>query len=216
MARLKTATRVIHNAGIHRVVGHSPSPKNGCKVVWESLIERDYFLLLEHDPQVVRFIPQPETIEITLDSRWERYTPDVLVFYADGTLCRVEVKTDAALRRPEVAARLEVVRAQYLLDGKDFQVVRESEIRVGARIVNLGALRPYTRIPLDEASIVVVQSVLETHPGIRLEQAAGLIAGHGVGQPLALLYHLMFRQRIAFDLDGALVGPTTSLRWGQT
>jgi len=62
----------------------------------------------------------------------------------------------------------------------------------------------------------VVQSVLETHPGIRLEQAAGLIAGHGVGQPLALLYHLMFRQRIAFDLDGALVGPTTSLRWGQT
>lgn len=213
MAKLKTATRVISNAGVHRVIGHSPSQKNRFPVVWESLIERDYFLLLEHDPRVVRYTPQPETIQITLDSRWKSYTPDVLVFYADGTLCRVEVKPDDALRNPEIVARLEVIRAQYLLEGKDFRVVTASEIRIGWRIDNLRALRHYTRVPVDEHSILTVRSALEPNPGIRLNWAAGLISQQGMIQPLPVLYHLMFRQHVVFDLDSALIGPKTALYW---
>jgi hypothetical protein len=216
VAKLKTATRVISNAGMHRVIGHSPSQKNRFPVVWESLIERDYFLLLEHDPRVVRYIPQPETIQITVDPRWESYTPDVLVFYANGTLCRVEVKPDEALSDPELEARLEMLRVQYLLEGKDFRVVTASDIRIGARIENLRALRHYTRVPLDEPVIRVVRSVLEDNTGIRLNCAADLIAKQTIWQPLAVLYHLMFRQQIAFDLDGALVGPKTALYWRQS
>lgn len=213
MARFKTETRVIHNAGIHRVIGHSPSRKNRCAVVWDSLIERDYFLLLEHDPRVVRYVPQPETIDITLDPRWKSYTSDVLVVHEDGTLCRVEVKSDKAVQDPEIAARLGVIGVQYLIEGKDFRVVTASQIRVGKRVINLRALRHYTRVPLDEKSVSTVRSVLEANPGIQLNSAAGLIAALGVAQPLAVLYHMMFLQHIKFDLDGALIGPKTALYW---
>lgn len=213
MAKLKTETRVIHNAGIHRVIGHSPSRKNRRAVVWESLIERDYFLLLEHDPRVVRYVPQPETIDITLDPRWESYTPDVLVYYADGTLCRVEVKSDDALRDPEIVARLEVVTTQYLLEGKNFRVVTASQIRIGSRVDNLRALRYYTRVPLVEQAILAIRAALEPNPGVQLKRATGLITEQGLAEPLPALYHLMFRQHVTFDLDGALIGPRTALNW---
>lgn len=215
MAKLKTETRVIHNAGPSRVIGQSPSRKNRGAAVWDSLIERDYFLLLEHDPRVVRYVPQPEKIKITLDPRWKSYTPDVLVFYDDGTLCRVEVKSDEAVGDPEIVARLEVVGGQYRLAGKDFRVVTASEIRVGARIANLRALRHYTRFPLDAASVAATRFALTSHPGIGLNAAAALMAQQAIAQPLPVLYHLMFRQHVEFDLYGALIGPKTELFWGE-
>ncbi len=43
MAKLKTATRTIRNAGLRRVIGQLSGHKNGRSAVWESHLERDAF-----------------------------------------------------------------------------------------------------------------------------------------------------------------------------
>lgn len=213
MARYKTATRTVSNAGVHRVVGLFPSRKCAEPAACDSLLERDYFLLLDHDPGVVRFIPQPETIPLSGDPRWKRYTPDALVFFEDSLVRRVEVKHDVSLRKRKIVARLDAILGQYVLEGKEFQVVSSSEIRVGWRIENLRALRRYSWDKPHESSIQAAQTVLTQNPGIALNAAADQMAALGVDTPLATLYHLMFFQWIDFDLVGALIGKRTSLRW---
>lgn len=213
MARYKTATRTVSNAGVHRVVGLFPSRKCAVPAACDSMLERDYFLLLDHDPGVVRFIPQPETIPLSGDPRWKRYTPDALVIYEDSLVRRVEVKHDVSLRKRKIVARLDAILGQYVLEGKEFQVVSSSEIRVGWRIENLRALRRYSWDKPDESSIQAAQTILTQNPGIALNAAAAQMAALGVDTPLATLYHLMFFQSIEFDLVSALISKRTSLYW---
>lgn len=69
------------------ISGEHPSLKNGRTVAFESLLERDYMLLLEFEPDVIRFVEQPVTFPYQIPARdgkrprKSRYTPDILIYY---------------------------------------------------------------------------------------------------------------------------------------
>ena len=85
--------RRLTNGG-RKNIGKFPSIKNGEMVWWESLLERDYFYLLEIDPDVVRYDSQPLKIRYYLDAEPHKYTPDVRVYRQNGVKEIVEVKDE--------------------------------------------------------------------------------------------------------------------------
>lgn len=63
------------------VTGGFASTKNDRLMGFESLLEREYMLLLEHDDTVKSFEEQPVSIRVQRETRAGRYTPDILVRY---------------------------------------------------------------------------------------------------------------------------------------
>ena len=73
-------------------VGYFKSYKNNKQLAFESILERDFFTLLEFDKSVITFEEQPLKIKYQLETSTSRYTPDVLVVFADGSKKIFEVK----------------------------------------------------------------------------------------------------------------------------
>lgn len=73
-------------------VGYFKSYKNNKQLVFESILERDFFTLLEFQQNVLSYEEQPLKINYQLKASNTRYTPDVLVTYNDGTKKIFEVK----------------------------------------------------------------------------------------------------------------------------
>jgi len=117
---------------------------------FESSLERDFFILLEFNPRVVRWDPQP--CRIAVAQTGTTYVPDVLVSYADdprdpATFRQVlyEVKYREQLRkewshyRPRFKAATRFAKEQ----GWQFRLVTEREIRSGELLWNAKFLLPF-------------------------------------------------------------------------
>jgi hypothetical protein len=68
-----------NRGGVRKNIGKTPSLKAGRPVWWESLLERDYIVLLEFDPDVITFVEQPFRVRYSFEGRVRHYTPDFLV-----------------------------------------------------------------------------------------------------------------------------------------
>ncbi|MEL0653542.1 TnsA endonuclease N-terminal domain-containing protein [Pseudoalteromonas issachenkonii] len=81
------------NANIHRgrFVIRFYSQKNQCVLNPESFQELVQAFKLECDPNVEMFATQPEQIEVTIDKKVRRYTPDFLVLYRSGFAEYIEI-----------------------------------------------------------------------------------------------------------------------------
>lgn len=144
--------------GRRAVAGMMSSDKQAeCGVArFESSLERDFYVLLEFNPRVVRWDPQP--IRIDVPDTGSTYVPDVLVSYAEdlrdqGSIRRVlyevkyrdELNKNWAGYRPRFKAALRYAKSQ----GWTFKLVTEREIRDGDLLWNAKFLLPYTH---DEVS----------------------------------------------------------------
>nr|MDO8117532.1 TnsA endonuclease N-terminal domain-containing protein [Candidatus Sigynarchaeota archaeon] len=128
--------------------GFFPSKKVKSGIVdYESRIERDFYILLNHDPSVVQFQHQPEIIEWT-DSKGKHheYTTDVLVIMKDGKRILVEIKPE-----DEIESIIDQFKEAWIAAdtaakqrGCEFLIITDKMIR-GARFNNvwfcLGASR---------------------------------------------------------------------------
>jgi len=86
MAKVKTATRTLSNAGRLRTLVITTSHKAEGVLVAESLVEYDGLLELMANPDIVSMRVQPETIYFELDGRSVAYTPDVRFVRRDGRI----------------------------------------------------------------------------------------------------------------------------------
>lgn len=73
------------------ITGEFPSLLNGCMVMIESFVERQFALSLEFDPRVLVYVEQP--------FRLGQYVPDFLVFYRDGTIRLWSIKNLSWLKK---------------------------------------------------------------------------------------------------------------------
>lgn len=117
--------------------------------LWQSQLERDGFLVLEFDKQVVSFREYQQEVWIDAgDDRFHCY-PDVIAKLVDGSTEIIEIKSDAALTDPEVAYRLSRIAAHFKTQRIDYRILAESEIRRQPRLRNFETLathrRPFTR-----------------------------------------------------------------------
>ena len=101
-------------------VGYFKSYKNNKQLAFESILERDFFTLLEFDKDVAIYEEQPLQIHYELKSKNTRYTPDVLVTYKDGSRKIFEVKyqndldSDPALQHKISVLKEEIARQMSL------------------------------------------------------------------------------------------------------
>ena len=114
--------------------GYVPSGKVSCGFAsYESRLERDFYLLLNHDPSISQFQPQPETILWTNPERNQtrKYTPDVLVITALGKRFLFEIKMESNVRTNFLEYRSKWMAADVTAKkrGWKFGIVTEKMIR---------------------------------------------------------------------------------------
>ncbi|MDZ7854818.1 TnsA endonuclease N-terminal domain-containing protein [Sphaerotilus sp.] len=191
------------------VTGAYASSKSDVMIGFESLLEKEYMLLLDFDPTVEKYVEQPVTLPVPGKSR--RYTPDLLVtFRKDSTGHRppaqlIEVKTTAELtRKAEDLEPKFAVAEKYATDrGWIFLKKTELDIRT-QRLANLKFLRRYRNLspaPEEEAGVLArlqvlggtaeLQSLLDMLGATPEEQA----------QWTPILWNLVVRNRIMFNID---------------
>lgn len=145
------------------VTGVSPSRKSKDDAEFESLLEGEYLLILDWDPEVKSFDVQPVTIPVP--GRRNPYRPDVLVHFVDGATGQsakpllVEVKPEQILKRDEAIFTPAFDAAKRLCrsNGWRFAVKTEKDIRT-PHLAALRQLRDYRRReppPATEANLVL-------------------------------------------------------------
>jgi len=208
MAKLKTATRQLSNAGVRKMVGVLPSRKNALGVAWESLIERDYFYDCEFSPAVLRYECQPETVTLWIDGKSVTYTPDARVLHHDDSVLYAEVKQDDVADDPQWAPLFEAAERHYHLRGAHYRVVRQSSLQRGARMDNIRLLYRYADWPGTAAQL---QTILDWLPdGGEVIDLGDLTAWvRYTSQDVGAVYRLMFAQQIGADLELGPIGPET-------
>lgn len=211
MAKLKTATRTIRNAGIRRVVGEFYSHKNGRSVVWESLLERDALYDAEFDKEVVGYIPQPCQFTYFLDGRTAVYTPDMEVTLRDGSVAYREVKPDSKVDAPEAQSKWNAIERVLARQGYAFEFVRASDIERGHRAHNLRLLYRYARWPDVELAVAELERHVSTAPESTVASLRLVLKRWGMDP--AAVYHALFHQRLRCDLEREVIDGRT-LVWG--
>lgn len=134
------------------VTGSFASRKNAQMDGFESLLEKEYMLLLDFDEHVERFEVQPVTIPVPGIPKG--YTPDVLVYFRSdpnsGEIRRpllTEIKhTDDLKRNAEKYAPKFAAAEEFALQNNwEFRVTTQNEIR-SSRLENIKFLREYRNI----------------------------------------------------------------------
>lgn len=205
------------------VTGSYSSRKNADMAGFESLLERDYFLLLDFDPAVESFEPQPVRIPVPGVPRG--YVPDVLVKYfpaRDGTrqrplLAEIKHSNDLARNADKYAKKFEEARRYAQAQDWEFRVVDERAIRT-PRLANLKFLREYRNVDPDEANTRRLLSFMAAAGGCNTSTALlqGIAADEeDLLQLLPTLWAMVLRGHLLADLD-IQFGQTVALRLPET
>jgi len=106
---------------------------------YESQIERDFFLLLEHAPDISLFQHQPKNIVYTdEEGKNHKYTPDVYLVIEDGTRILVEIKDEVSLYKNYEKNKPKWDAAEKWCNSKGivFLVLSDRDIRT-SRLANI-------------------------------------------------------------------------------
>lgn len=192
------------------VTGGYSSRKSQEMDAFESLLEKDYLLVLDFDDTVSSFEVQP--VRIPVNGVAKGYVPDVLVRYhpdpESGEIRKpllVEVKRSdflakyAAKYAPKFAAA--VVYAENL--GWEFRAVDESEIRL-PRLRNIKFLRAYRNVTLLETDCLRVMQVMVAHDG--RSSTEGVLAAVASTDDerlkwIPVIWSMVFQKMLLTDLD---------------
>lgn len=113
------------------VTGTFYSLKNKKHIANESILERDLFLSLEFDKNVLSYEEQPFTTYYYRNNVKYRYTPDCLVFYKDNRLpCVIEVKYSSELKEKKIflKEKFEQIEKYLTKNDMDFKLFTEIDI----------------------------------------------------------------------------------------
>lgn len=111
--------------------GYFASYKNKSQIAFESVLERDFYMLLEFDKNVIKYEEQPLSIQYKyLDGNTRKYTPDTLVTYKDKSKCLFEVKyKDELINNIELTKKIELIKEELSNNYKfDFKVFTDLDM----------------------------------------------------------------------------------------
>lgn len=199
------------------VTGSFASRKNGQMDAFESLLEKEYMLLLEFDERVLRFEPQPVTIAVPGIPKG--YIPDVLVhFHSDPISGKTpkplltEVKHTDDLQRNAQKYAPKFAAAEKFVSERcwEFRITTQIDIRT-PRLANLKFLREYRNVePAKQDSSHLIQIVRE-NDGISsvndlLDRLA--VADNDRLHWLPVIWHTVVTRRLLFDWDSPIDNDT--------
>ena len=201
------SVRKIPKNHIH-VTGRHATQKSKHDAEFESPLEADHLLLLDHDPRVKTYTVQP--IKIPVPGVPSGYVPDVLVEFHpndDGVIPASEVREvksvlDLKVNRDKYAPKFAAAKAYCEERGWVFKIITDEEIRIPS-LGNVKFVRAYTH---------------QQHPPERTNQVLKRISSLGPTNSTALLnslstdqeaqlgwmpvmWHLVANRKIGVDWD---------------
>lgn len=170
--------------------GYFASYKNKTQVAFESVLERDFYMMLEFDEQVLKYEEQPLSIQYTYpDGNKRRYTPDTLVTYTNKSQRLYEVKyADELKNNKELQIKIEALKT-HLHDEHHlrFDVFTDEDINK-IYLENLKFLYNYAFIPQDKDKLNNINKILNNTDKITVKQVLNTIESSTSKQLLLLPY----------------------------
>jgi TnsA endonuclease N terminal len=209
----------------HRsITGSLPTRFPARQLHYESKLERDFLILLEIDTGLEAITTQPVTLDLEVEGRRRRYTPDILAtWWVDAHFSygkrRVafEVKPLSILKRDyaDLAPKLRAAKRYFASRGIGFRVVTDRSIYC-VKQTNAALLGPPMRRPLSQDIITTVRAIL-TYPGINdrsLGEVKNLLIGDGLLRDTAqqALLHMLGIGYLVADLT-VPIEDETRVKW---
>jgi hypothetical protein len=195
------------------VTGSFASRKNGCSIPFESILEKDYLILLEFAPLVSGFEGQPVKVPVPGQKGSARhYVPDVLVHHVshpDGKegppplLVEVKHTSELAKKGEKFAAKFAAAKTYAAERGWEFIVVTEKDIR-GTRLQNLKFLREYLEIePVPEHIDRILESFTDLQSGASVESVLEALCPTENDRliTLPMIWHLVITDQLQVDME---------------
>jgi hypothetical protein len=190
-----------------KVTGGFASRKNGCMIGFESLLERDYMILLEYDDAVERFEEQP--VKIPFKKGVKPYVPDILIHYGSNhqprrsLLAEVKHTSDLARNHDEYAPKFALAQEYAAERDWDFRVITEKEIRT-PRLASLKFLREYLNVDPEPGHVGGILAALEEEGrpmalNVLLDRLCESESARL--QIVPVIWHLAALQQIMIDLE---------------
>lgn len=208
------AVRKIPKNYLH-VTGKFASQKNEQMGGFESLLEKDYMLLLEFDDAVESFEEQPVTIPIPGVPRG--YTPDILVRFRSDVatgqlrppeLTEIKSVEDLSKNQEKYAPKFAAAKEYASEFGWVFNIKTEKEIRT-RRLANIKFLREYRNIDPAEEDCIKLHSLLLSFNGVAaLPDLLGALGQTDDDKLywLPVIWNMVLKKRLIIDLDVPLSG----------
>ncbi|MCO6689644.1 hypothetical protein [Pseudomonas asiatica] len=174
-----------------RRVTQFPSRKNGRVMGCDSLLEADFCLLLERNPNIRSYTTQPCTVELLAPHT--RYTPDFEVVYQSGKVAYYEIKHDNKYNSPRNVARRHLYEPLFAECGSFLKTIRQSEIQQAGADCDLKKLYWYSFGAVAAQATLLAKSLPTT---ARDPQTIGQLLSQGYRmQEIAygLFYRMLFR-----------------------
>lgn len=151
--------------------GYFASYKNKSQIAFESVLERDFYMMLEFDNNVVSYEEQPMRIQYEyLDGKNRRYTPDTLVLYKDRSERLFEVKYEDELKNNcELQEKLKLlsnhIKEKYSID---FEIFTD-KFMDKQLLLNYKFLYKFVFIPEDIDKTTKINNILNITDGITIK-----------------------------------------------
>ncbi len=112
------------------LTGSFYSFKNKKSLLFESKLERDFYLTLEFDHEVAGYEEQPVRLSYQRNGRTYPYTPDCIVHYKNKNSCIVEVKYSDEIKEKKVFLKEKFDQIEAYLEENDFTFKLFSELDI--------------------------------------------------------------------------------------
>lgn len=211
MARIKTATRPVSNAGRLRVLIAVASRKAIGEMPAESQVEYDGLIELLSDPDIVTAQVQPKTLEVDIDGVKRSYTPDVRFVRRDGRIGYREFKLDKEKVDADLLAKLTAARVELEAAGYEFEVRDAADIRSGHRADNLRLLKRYAHWPTTRKFQREVWEFAGRAPELALQDVRDFVRAENYGA----LYRMLWERQLNADLTSARLDGLTPIWRGE-
>jgi hypothetical protein len=178
----------------------------GRHVGYEPWLERDHVMLLDFDPAVVGLASQPFRLSWRAAGRWRRHVPDYFARTAEGGGVVIDVRPDDRIR-PRDAEAFDATAEACRGLGWGFRRVGGSAPVFAANVRWLSRYRHRRCGRREDLTARLLELLAVPTPLLDAASRAGDRLA-----TLPVLYHLMWRQVVAADLTGSLLGPSTMVR----
>ena len=145
--------------------GYFSSYKNRQHIAYESVLERDFYMLLEFNKDVLSYHEQPFRMYFDFCGKQTRYTPDVLVTYIDGSQKVFEVKYQKEIDTVKgLKEKLSILKS-VIPDQKSlpFEVFTD-QLRDDTYLLTAQFLYKYAFIPEDSIRTPKIREVINYVP----------------------------------------------------
>jgi hypothetical protein len=161
---------------------------------YESLLERDWMLLMDFDRQVEWICEQPLRLRYRKDGRPASHVPDLLVWRA-GTPELCDVKSEERLEDPVFLAQVEATGRACAEAGIGYRVLSEPDRQLLANVRWLAGFREPPADPDGERARMLAELIDGA------STICGLLAG-AIEPALArpVLMHLLWRGEVMVDV----------------